>query len=86
MKLSYIALVTFSQLPLFLDYVLHNFDCFTFIRSHQRCSVKKVVPKKFGNFSEKHLCESAFLIKFQACNTTYFEEHLPSTAFELFPL
>ena len=86
MKLSYIALVTFSQLPLFLDYVLHNFDCFTFIRSHQRCSVKEGVPKNFANFTGKHLCESVFSIKFQACNKTYFEERLPSIAFALFPL
>ena len=37
-----------------------------FRRSHWRCSVKKGVLKKFGNFTGKHLCWSLFLIKLQA--------------------
>ena len=37
-----------------------------FRSSHRRCSVKKGVLKKFGNFTGKHLCWSLFLIKLQA--------------------
>ena len=35
-----------------------------FRSSHQRCSVKKGVLKKFTYFTGKHLCWSLFLIKF----------------------
>ena len=34
--------------------------------SHRRCSVKEGVPKKFANFTQKHLCWSLFLIKLTA--------------------
>ena len=34
--------------------------------SHQRCSVKKGALKNFAKFTEKHLCQSLFLIKLQA--------------------
>ena len=47
----------------------------------QRCSGKKGVLKTFVNFTGKHLCWSIFLIKLQ--DDTYFEEHLPTTAFLL---
>ena len=33
--------------------------------SQPRCSIKKGVLKNFANFTEKHLCWSLFLIKFQ---------------------
>ena len=32
-------------------------------RSHQRCSLKKDVPKIFANFTRKRLCWSFFLLK-----------------------
>ena len=57
--------------------------------NHQRCSMKKGVLKKIGNFTGKYLCWSFFLIKLQLrvlsyeiCEifkNTYFEEHLRTT-------
>ena len=35
--------------------------------SHQRCSVKKGVLRNFEKFTEKHLCQSLFLIKLHRC-------------------
>ena len=35
-------------------------------RSHRRCSVKKNVLRNFAKSSEKHPCQSLFLIKWQA--------------------
>ena len=35
--------------------------------SHQRCSVKKGVLKNFEKFTEKHLCQSLFLIQLHRC-------------------
>ena len=32
------------------------------------CSVRKGVLRNFAKFTEKHLCQSLFLIKLQACN------------------
>ena len=34
--------------------------------SHRRCSVRKDVLRNFPKFTGKHLCQSLFLIKFQA--------------------
>ena len=42
-----------------------NKNFFDFRSSHQRCSVRKGVPKNFANFTEKRLCWNLFLIKLQ---------------------
>ena len=38
--------------------------------SHWRCSVRKGVLRNFGKFTEKHLCQSLFLIMLQALGIT----------------
>ena len=42
----------------------------TNFRSHQRCSMKKVVRRNFAKFTGKHQCQSLFFNKAagQACN------------------
>ena len=46
--------------------------------SHPRCSIRKGLLINFAKFTEKHLCQSLFLIKLQA--STFFTEHLWATA------
>ena len=41
---------------------------FTKSRSYQRCSVRKVVPKNFVKFTEKHLYQSLFFKKMAGCS------------------
>ena len=55
-----------------------------FRSSHQSCYIEKSVLKIFAKFTGKHLCQSLFLIKLQAClfEKNYFTEHLRATAFE----
>ena len=51
--------------------------------SHRRCSVRKGVGRTFTKFTGKHLCQSLFLIKLQACEiskNSFFTEHLRATA------
>ena len=38
--------------------------------SHRTCSLRKGVPRKFGKFTGKNLCQSPFLIKLQAWPAT----------------
>ena len=38
--------------------------------SHLRCSIKKVVLKKFAIFTKRHLCQSHFSMKWQAWRPT----------------
>ena len=54
---------SFDEILRFLQYdVLSS----KFRNNHQRCSIKKDVPKNVVIFSGKHLCCSFFLIKLQA--------------------
>ena len=52
-----------------------------FRSSHRRCSVKKGVLKKFGNFPGKHLCWSLFLIKLQAWACNFIKKRLQRWCF-----
>ena len=46
------------------------FEEITYKSRHQRCSVRKGVPRNFAKFTEKHLCQSLFFNKVAggACN------------------
>ena len=37
--------------------------------SHQRCSIKKGVPKNLAKFTEKHLCQSLYFNKVTGVRT-----------------
>ena len=41
-----------------------------FRSSQQRCSIENSVLRNFAKFTEKHLCQSLFLIKLQAWQNT----------------
>ena len=43
--------------------------------SHQRCSVRKGVPRNFAKFTGKHLCQSLFLIKMQTWGKATSKSH-----------
>ena len=47
--------------------------------SHWRCSIKKAALKNFAKFTEKHQCQSPFLIKLQVSGN-FFTEQLRATA------
>ena len=66
-----------------------NSSCLTnqwpwFRSSHQRCSIKKSVLKKFTKFIGKHLCQILFFNKVVGLSSifknTFFTEHLRATA------
>ena len=50
--------------------------------SHWRCSIKKAALKNFAKFTEKHQCQSPFLIKLQVSGN-FFTEQLRATASEM---
>ena len=68
-QLTFILLFV-SRFQVIFSYFIKRL-CFLYINfrsSHQWCSIKKGVLKKFAKFTGKHLCQSLFLIKLQACN------------------
>ena len=90
--LETLTLVPFRYIISFFGRI--NFQCMSSLvytvycekqPSEQRCSVKKGALKDFVNFAGKHLCWSLFRPeKFISVKPdTYFEEHLPTTAFAL---
>ena len=67
------------------------FEEITYKSRHQRCSVRKGVPRNFAKFTEKHLCQSLFFNKVaglrhfrgefcEISKNTFFTEHLWMTA------
>ena len=52
--------------------------------SHRRCSERKLVLRNSAKFTEKHRCQSFFLIKLQefgrSTKNTFFTEHLREIA------
>ena len=55
----------YSQSDNKINHVLFKFVFTLFRSSHQRCFIKKAVPKNFDIFIRKHLCWDLILIKVQ---------------------
>ena len=54
-----------------------------FKSSHQKCSVKEVVPKRLANFTGKPLCRSLFLIKLQTQSSNFIKKRLQDWCFSV---